>query len=49
MVSLVEGGDRKKLGGDKKVGGVGGGVMKRLWIYLCPWLFMGGDLDFEIC
>ena len=24
MVSLVEGGDRKKLGGDKKVGGVGG-------------------------
>ena len=48
MVSLVEGGDRKKLGGDKKVGGVGG-VMKRSWIDLCPWLLMGGDLDFEIC
>ena len=48
MVSLVEGGDRKKPGRRQK-SGRSGGVMKRLWIYLCPWLFMGGDLDFEIC
>ena len=51
-MSLVEGGERKKLGGDKNVGGVGVrgvGVGKRLWIcFFFSWLCMGGDLDFEI-
>ena len=50
QVSLVEGGDRKKLGGDERVGGVGGGVWKKVVdLFLSLVVQLGGDLDFDIC
>jgi hypothetical protein len=49
-VSLVGGGVRKKPGWRQKSGrsGVGRGEEKGCG-FNCPCLFLGGDLDFEIC